>query len=300
MRTAIVLGASGQVGVFALPLLAARGWRVVAVSRGNRPVWYPDLDGVEWLSPDRPSRLGADALLSAGPLRLAGDWLAANPGIGRVAATSTTSVLAKAESADPAERRQMTTILADEQALAQACEVRDIPLCLLRPTLVYGCGLDRNLSLLAAFIRRFGFLPLARDARGRRQPLHAEDLGTSLVAGLEAGANLVSPLVGGSTITYTEMAERLFAALNRQSRLLRLPTPILAAAAGLAGALTGGRGVTAEMVRRQARDLVFDDGPARDALGIRPRPFRPGGDDFERPSAERLRALAGRPGSQRC
>lgn len=287
--TVLVLGASGQVGRFVIPILVARGARVVAISRQQPPEGYPDFESVSWRTPTAAAAeaVTATALVSAGPLALALDWLADAPGIGRVAATSSTSVITKRDAGEPAERRLMVTLLELETRLVDACSARDASLCLLRPTLVYGAGLDQNLSRLAGFIRRFGFLPLAGGAPGRRQPLHAEDLAAALVSGLDRGAGLVGPLAGGETLDYREMAGRIFDALARPRRLLPVPAGVLAVAARLAG-----RGANAGMVRRQAVDLVFDDAQTRARLAIHPRGFAPGPEDFRPPDAARLRALA--------
>ncbi len=287
--TVLVLGASGQVGRFAVPLLLANGADVIAVSRGGRPPRYPGWEGVDWVMPENAIGLAdrVTMILSGGPLALAIEWLARCPAVHRVAATSSTSVVTKRDSREPAERRQMTGLLEAETSLAEACAARAAGLCLLRPTLVYGAGLDRNLARLASFIRRFGFLPLARQSGGLRQPLHAEDLAAALVAGLVRGVDLLAPLAGGETVTYREMAGRVFDALDRPRRLAAVPTPLLSAVARLAGG-----GANAGMVERQAIDLVFDDAEAREALGIHPRGYRPGADDFSPPSRERLEALA--------
>ena len=91
-------------------------------------------------------------------------------------AFSSSSVLSKADSNDRSERRLMRSLAAGEEALVAACSERGISLLLLRPTMIYGCGMDRNVSRLAAMARRHGVIPLAGAASGLRQPVHAEDL----------------------------------------------------------------------------------------------------------------------------
>jgi uncharacterized protein YbjT (DUF2867 family) len=293
----LVCGASSQVGVFAMPRLVAAGWRVSAVSRRGRPDWCPEWDEVEWIEPGARPAEPPGALLSAGPLDAALDWLREWPSIRRVAATSTSSVLVKADSPDPGERELVAGILMRERELEALCRQRAVPLLLLRPTLIYGCGMDRNLSLLADFIRRFGFCPVSSEAHGRRQPLHAEDLAVALQAGLETDPKqwgtdaLVSPLCGSSTLAYRSMVERLFPALGRPVRVLPLP-PGLFMATIRAGSRIGGVRLTPAMVTRQGQHLEFDDRIARSALGVVPRPFRPGALDFQLPEPARLASLA--------
>jgi hypothetical protein len=57
--------------------------------------------------------------------------------------------------------------------------------------------------------------------------------------------------------------------------------------AALISVLTRSRAVSPEMVRRQDRDLVFDDAPLRAALAWHPRGFRPSAVDFEVPAHAR-------------
>lgn len=290
---ATVLGASGQIGVFLVPALLASGYQVTAVSRSARPGWCPPLPGLNWIRSARAaSEAGAEPgfLLSAGPLALALECLGDAPHWQRVVAFSTTSVLSKAASPDPAERKLIDGIVRDEGHLARRCDELGIGLCLLRPTLVYGCGMDRNISLLASWIRRFGVLPISRDARGLRAPVHAQDLAHAALAALLApqAAGLETPLCGGSRLSYRRMAERVFAALDKAPRLLELPAGLLRTAVASLRWLGMSGGLGPEMVRRQAVDLVFDDSPARDLLAWRPREFRPAFADLHLPDVARL------------
>ncbi|KAA9130756.1 NAD-dependent dehydratase [Marinihelvus fidelis] len=284
-RTIAVLGASGQVGRFALPMLLARGARVIAISRQGAPQGYPAFEGLDWVRPDPPVQ--ADGLLSTGPLTLAQEWLGRSGTTAGVAALSTTSLHTKATSGSTAEQHLLSRIAAAEAALAEAAAREHFPLCLLRPTLVYGAGMDGNLTRLAAFIRRFGFLPLSSQATGLRQPVHAADLALGLVSGLAADMAWTGPLVGGSTLPFNEMAGRLFDALGRPRRLLRLPPGLLATVVSMAG-----QGAHAGMIHRQSRDFVFDDHDTRERLGITPRPFEPTAADFRPPDTATLQALA--------
>ncbi|HEY9145040.1 MAG TPA: hypothetical protein VIM90_13540, partial [Arenimonas sp.] len=58
--------------------------------------------------------------------------------------------------------------------------------------------------------------------------------------------------------------------------LLRVPAPLFRLGLALAGRRGPGPGVVA----RLDRDLAYDGGPVRAALGLPARPFRPGPDDF--------------------
>ena len=191
----------------------------------------------------------------------------------------------------------MAAMAEDEQALQAACAERGIALLLLRPTLIYGCGMDRNVSVLADLARRFGMIPLAGPASGLRQPVHADDLALLAVLALQTDRPLdtVSAACGGSTLTYREMAGRVAALQPRPVRLPALPEGLMAALVRMLSLLRGGRGFNAEMVRRQNRDLVFDDSALRLALNWSPRPFEPHPEDFHVPDYAKALQLPSTP-----
>jgi nucleoside-diphosphate-sugar epimerase len=285
MRTVAVTGASSQLGVFLLPCLQQAGFRVEAYSRkvGDAPVQVSEQ--VCWLKAgDPPGSTGAQALVSCGPLELAETMVSNSTELQRVIAFSTTSVSTKADSGNRAESRQMASIRTAEARLKAACQAQGTGLLLVRPTLIYGCGLDQNLSLLAKFGRRFGSIPVASNADGLRQPVHAGDLAELALEALlaEQAPRLESAACGGSTLSYREMVTRT-AGCFEGVRAVNLPPGLFILAVRLASLLPAYRGLNAEMVRRQVSDLLFDDSPLREALGFDPRPFQPLAEDFEIP-----------------
>lgn len=305
-ETVCVTGASSQLGVFLLPRLRAAGFRVLAVSReapragGALPEGAAAAD-VRWLHPDGlspgPNRrhpVGPlDHLVSCGPLALARDIVLQHGSLQRVVAFSSSSVLSKAHSPDTRESRLMGALARQEQDLGSACGQKGLPLLLLRPTLIYGCGRDRNITFLARLGRRFGLIPLAGRAEGLRQPVHADDLAELAVRALTCGEAiaLACAVCGGSTLSYRDMVHRVAAALPGKVRVVTLPVGLFSAAVWLAARLPGRRDLSPEMVRRQGRDLVFDDSALREALGWSPRPFEPTAADFEVPDDARALQL---------
>ncbi len=225
-------------------------------------------------------------LLSCGPIEVGAEAMALCPHLERVVAFSTSSVFSKASSPDREENRQIADILAREVQLTSMCSERGLALAVLRPTLVYGCGLDLNISLLANWIQRLGWLPVAGKAPGLRQPAHADDLAKLAVNVLLADkpVSLDSPACGGSTLSYKEMAELIFDALDKPRRIISLPPWLMAAVVRVMGLLPPWRGVNKQMVRRQNTDLVFDDSVLKEQLEYDPRPFRPVAGDFKIPA----------------
>lgn len=306
MKPAVfVLGASGQVGLFTLAGLLEAGCEVLAVTR--RPADRP-ATGIEGLRRiglaqviellnDAGGGSGSRALLSCGPAALARELLETAPRRdGRVwqraVVVGTTSTRSKRSSADEGERRLVGEIEATLSAIRRRCEGKGIPLTLLHPTLIYGCGMDQNLTRIWRWIRRSGFAPIAAEAYGLRQPLHVADLADTMIRAVQAepAPELESPVCGGSTLEYREMVELLFDAAHRKRRFLRLPEATFGAVAALSSLLPGAGRINREMFARQSQDLVFDDRPAREALDHSPRLFQPTEADFRLPPpVERIR-----------
>jgi len=283
-------GASSQIGVFAIPRLIAAGFNVIAISRKGRPGHFPVDERVRWINPDEAPMAAGNCryLLSAGPLELARKLMLACDRLESAVVFSSSSVETKQTSGNPAERSLIGNMQTRESELCSISENRGSKLVIFRPTLVYGCGMDTNISRLARWIERFGFIPVNTRATGLRQPVHADDLAEVAVRALQSRQDLprMLNLCGGETLSYADMAGRIFSALGKPVRLLRLPEWLFAAAVNAAGAIRPGSGLNGEMVRRQRFDLVFDDRPARDLLGYDPRPFRPSAADFALPEAE--------------
>jgi len=294
--TVLLTGASSQLGVFLIPHLLSAGFSVIALSRSAsaestspdaRLRWmHPDSFGFADAAGDPGLQQQVGMLLSCGPIEVATEAVVLCAHLERVVAFSTSSVFSKASSPDREENRQIADILAREVQLKSMCSERGLALAVLRPTLVYGCGLDRNVSLLADWIQSLGWLPVAGRAPGLRQPVHAEDLAKLAVKALLADkpVKLDSPACGGGTLSYWKMAELIFDALDKPRRMISLPPWLMVAIVRIMSLLPSWRGVNKQMVRRQKTDLVFDDAALKEQLEYDPRPFRPVAGDFEIPS----------------
>ena len=286
MKTALVFGASGQIGLPLLDRLGDAGWRVHAVSRQARS----DTPGRHWLQGDFAHvpvlPRDVDAIFSCGPLDLFARWYAtANVVSPRVVAFGSTSATSKHASEDEHERDIARRLLGAEAAVFEASEQRGAGATMLRPTLVYGAGRDATLTRIAGMARRWGRFVLPRRADGLRQPVHVQDLADAAFA-----AN-VSPvaqgrsydLPGGETLAYRDMVRRVLACLDPPLPLLELPMPLFRAAVAAAQARGVARELTPAAVARMREDLAFDAAPARRDFGYAPRAFRPETRMFDAP-----------------
>jgi len=306
----VVLGATGQVGIFAISGLLEAGRRVWAITRDAPAQSETKVPGLERFDLPKLSEIlcgvggtpgPACDLLSCGPVGLALEVLdlescAAFDGWGRAVVLGTTSTETKSASPHATEKAVIAEIRAALAAIRRYCSAANIPLTILSPTLIYGCGMDQNLSRVFRWILRYGFAPIAASANGNRQPIHVGDLAATAVKALqqEPAPQLETPVCGGTTLEYREMIGMLFDAAGRKRRYLRLPDSAFPLLAGLSRAIPGAVAVESEMLRRQSRDFAFDDGPARDQLNHDPRPYKPTRADFELPiPIERIRRALG-------
>lgn len=275
-RTALVFGASGQIGDALLARLAGEGWQVFAVSRDPRP----SSTGIVWLKGDFAGIAGlpstVDVIFSTGPLDGFAQWYARGDVIAsRVVAFGSTSLDTKQASGDAYERDIVARLQAAERTVFVTASARGAAATLLRPTLVYGAGRDQTLARIAAMGRRMGFFMLPRGADGKRQPVHVDDLAHAALAVVDASAThgQAYALPGGETLAYRDMVARTLAALSPPVRLWELPMPVFRAVLGIARMTGAMRGLTDDAVARMREDLVFDVAPARRDFGFAPRAF---------------------------
>ena len=277
-RTALVFGASGQIGEALLARLAGTGWQVFAVSRRPRP----PAGGVTWLTGEFANVGGlpeaVDVVFSTGPLDGFAQWYARGQvATRRVVAFGSTSLDTKQASADAYERDIVARLQVAERLVFDTASTNGAAATVLRPTLVYGAGRDQTLARIAAMGRRMGFFVLPRGANGKRQPVHVDDLAHAALAVVEAPATdgKAYALPGGETLAYRDMVARTLAALDPPAKLWEVPMPVFRTALWLARKAGMMRGLTDDAVARMREDLVFDASPAWRDFGYAPRPFEP-------------------------
>ena len=274
----LVLGASGIVGGYIVQHLLLSGERPFALSRS--PPENPR--DAHWVSGDLrdPAKLKfpkIETIYCTVDVGLVAEALPhlLTPSLRRVVAFTSTSIVTKINSELVSERKNMRGWAESEQKLIAACDTSQIGWTILRPTIIYAEGRDRNVTRLARLIRTFGFLPLAGRGTGLRQPVHAEDLAIGAInaAAQEAAINKVYVLPGRDIISYREMVGRIFDGMQKPRRIVSVP-PILWRLAFLT-AKPFFPNANAAMGTRMAKDMVFDGSPATRDFNWNPREFRP-------------------------
>lgn len=270
-----LLGGTSLLGERALPLLAHAGHSTSAFARSLPSVSCP---GITWRKADDWHGLALDTFLSFAPLWVLPDYLERLAGtqVKRVVVLSSTSRFAKHASPDARERDVAQRLIRAEEQLEQWAVERQIEWIILRPTLIYGFGRDKNISEIARFIQRFGFFPLIGGGTGLRQPVHGDDVIQACLSAvstpdLPSGAYNLS---GGEVLPYHTMVRRIFQAMGRPERTLPLPAPVLSRAVSIMRCLPRYRHLSSALVARMNEDLVFDHSHASDRLGFAPRAFQ--------------------------
>lgn len=288
-RRVSVLGASSLVGACLLPLLTQAGWQVTAYSRraapsaGERVSWRQIKDAPSHQTPFPLREENTPDWVCVAPIWVLPEYFALleAQGARRVVALSSTSRFSKDDSSDP-EEQAVARRLAEAEARVQAwAESRGVEWVVLRPTLIYGLGRDKNIAEIARLIRRFGFFPLFGQGMGLRQPIHVTDVSAACFAALTTAEarNRDYNISGAETLPYREMVSRVFAALGRRPRFLVVPLGAFKLALIILSLFPRYRHWSVTMAERMNRDLVFDHGDAVRDWGFSPQPLHISAED---------------------
>ena len=285
-----LLGATSLVGKWLRPLLQ-ESWHVIAFSRQSKE--YANGE-IEWRRIDpilfqKEKRDKAVCILPTKKVQIL-NWICIAPiwvlpdyfglleayGVRRIVVLSSTSRFIKNDSSDLAEQNIANHLIEGEAQLQVWAEKNGVEWVILRSTLIYGEGQDKNISEIASFARRFGFFPILGKADGLRQPIHAEDVACACISALKSSEKLnrTYNISGGETLSYREMVRRVFVALNRQPCLVTIPLTAFRLVLVCLRPFPRYRHWSVAMAERMNRNLVFDHSDARRDFGFSPRPFR--------------------------
>lgn len=279
-REILVLGASSLVGRHVVDELRRRGFAVCAVSRG---AGTGDRPGVRWVRADvtdPEARRGlppVSTAVSTLPIWLTADLAPTlhEHGVQRLVAFSSSSAETKAGAADAGERALAARLVDGEERVRALAP--GMASTILRPSMIYGGPGDANVERIAHLVRRFRAFPLFAGTTGRRQPVHAADLGTAAVDVMLADQTRerVYTVAGGETVTVRELVSRVAEANGVRVRFVVLPLRPVEWSVQQLTRLPRVRSVPAGAFARLSEDLVFDDPAAATDFGWAPRGFEP-------------------------
>lgn len=282
-KTVLVTGATSQVGLCVVRRLISAGAAVLAISRNDPIPFYHE--HLRWIKGDLTDQaLHLEGYLIDMVVHCAPLWhlpptidLLHDAEVKRVIAFGSTSIFGKALSRNDYEKTIVDKLSKAESEIAQRCNEKGIQWTIFRPTMIYGVGLDLNVTSLAKFIQRFGYFPVYPPAFGRRQPVHADDLAIAVIQAALTPDTIGKSynLSGGEVVTYRQMLERIFSVLQKPIRITE--STILPFLLDVAGMVLRRPHLNGEIARRMNDDLVFFHDEARRDFSFSPRPFLNGG-----------------------
>ena len=196
-------------------------------------------------------------------------------GVRRIVVLSSTSKYTKTSSSNFGDKYLAERISRSESELKLWAKINNVEYIIIRPTLIYGFGRDKNISEIAGFIKRFHFFPVFGQASGMRQPIHASDVSSACINALMSSSlkNCSYNIAGLEVLTYREMVARVFLALGYKPKILPIPLFIFKASIVFINALLKDKNWSAAMAERMNTDMIFDTSDAVRDLDFSPVPF---------------------------
>jgi nucleoside-diphosphate-sugar epimerase len=267
----LLTGASGYTGRRVLPLLVAKGYRVRCLLRASSDTSAAVQAGAEVHVADLEADEGVKAAFSGvrylvhlahirfGPLLAR----CADPNLEHAVALSSLRLFSKVEDESVSQVRQAE---ADLKELAPAWTI-------LRPSMIYGPGEDRNLSRLGAYMRRRRLFPVFGSGAFLQQPVFVEDVAGAVLAALQRpkiAASKAYALAGPQSLTYVDLLDAVGAAVGRPPVKVCLPVAPILAIARFLGYCGLSLGLDAAQIRRLQEDKSYDISAARTELDFDP------------------------------
>jgi len=295
MSTVLVTGASGFVGSYVVPELAAAGHRVVALVRSPKAgqVVLSRLPaaaaaGVELRTGDvlqpatlPPALAGVDAVVHL--VALARDWNGGKDLL-RVNLGGTQNLLAAMQAAGVrrlvhlgalgvADREELHYAKSKARAEA-AVRASGLDWTILKPSLLFGPR-DGFFNIVADLVRvPAPIVPVPGDGKSRFQPIHVADVALCARLAVERPETigLAFELGGPRTWTYREITAEVARAIGKRRVIVPVPVPLIRLAAGTMEALhLRFFPVATDQLRQLALDNVGPLDGAHRAFGFVPR-----------------------------
>lgn len=277
----LLTGGSGFTGGFVLAELLGRGHEVVALARSSQSAAIVERAGAEsvWGDLDDAASIdeafgqaNADCLINVASLGFGHAptivGAAEQAGLTRAVFVSTTAIFTKL----PASSKRVRTE-AEVTVTSSSLEWT-----IIRPTMIYGAPGDRNISRLVALVRRAPVIPIPGDGSHLQQPVHVEDLASTIVSAAEQDLAIGrSYNVGGpEPISFRELIAETCVAVDRTPRFVRVPMRQARTMIGFYEGRASSPRLKVEQLDRLEEDKVFDITAAKHDLGHRPRSFADG------------------------
>ncbi|MFT5365458.1 MAG: nucleoside-diphosphate-sugar epimerase [Candidatus Latescibacterota bacterium] len=272
-----VTGATGYTGRWVVAELLKRKQAVRCLVRKTSDVSGLDQDAVSLVAGDLErvddwahTLAGVDAVISVAHIQYAPFVIDAckRQGVSRVVFFSSTWRFSKLKTP------VIEAVIQGEEAV----EGSGLDYTILRPTMIYGPGDDRNISRLREFIKRRPLMPIFGSGEQSVQPVFVGDIAKAAVGAVfcEAAIGKGFELAGAKALTYNHMIDVLSQSMGRL--LVKVHIPIFM---GLILAILGNRisprfPIQEDQIRRMKESRAFDISEAKTVLGFDPLSFEAG------------------------
>ena len=174
---------------------------------------------------------------------------------------------------------QISSASVDEVIEAEKYAVqRGIRCTILRPSMIYGPGDDRNISRLAALLQRYPWIPVFGSGKYLQQPVYVEDVAESILAALQRPQAIGKSyaLAGPEALSYNRLIDLVGAAIGVKPVKIHLPVGLSLAGLWCLQKFGVCVGVDMEQIRRLQEDKSFSIAEAQADLSFRPVNFEEG------------------------
>ncbi len=280
----LLTGSTGQVGLNILGRLLSNNIHVCAMYH-NHTLGYIH-DNLSWIQGDMEGAMSNslyDRIKKHKPeilIHTPAIWYLpdniekfAELGIKRIICFSSTSIEGKSSSDNKNEKELVQKFIDAERILAEKCTELGIKYTIFRPTMIYGSGLDKNVSSIVRFINAFGFFPVTGNGKGLRQPVHTDDLASATIKVINNPSthSQIYNLSGGTKLSYYDMINKICSVMGKKGKIIS--SPILPYLIDISSIIMRKKHLNGEIAKRMSQDLTFDHSQATRDFEYKPRDF---------------------------
>lgn len=271
----IVFGPYGQVGVAVIRFALSLGIKVCAViNRRSVSFSHKLFRQVNKKELKKIFSVANRKVVFTGPINKVKEYSEILKNTSHIICFSSTSKFTKSSSSSRFYKSLVKDFVEGEKYIEESSKTYGFKFNIIRPTLIYGFGIDSNISSIIRFIKKYKVFPIYKNGCGLRQPVHVEDLANSVLSLLHNGKksyNKAYDLSGGETLSYYSMVERIFEVLDRHPIIIG--TRFLPILMYIGGKLVGSKIVHREVALNMQKDFTFSHKDATKDFGYNPRGF---------------------------
>lgn len=275
----LVTGATGFTGSYTIPLLLKRGYRVRCFVRPTSDINGLLKENIELCKGDLNENRdlercldNVDAFINIASLGFGHGQLIVNAlqekGIKRAIFVSTTAIFTNLNSASK------TTRLAAEKNI----EDSGLEYTIIRPTMIYGDGNDRNMCRLVKYIKKMPAIPIFGSGEYLQQPVFVGDVASVLCDVLDNKKTYSKSynIGGAKALTYNEVIDTVATLLRKKIRKIHMPAEPVVNILQIFEKMTIPLPLKAEQIQRLNEHKAFDITDAAHDFGYKPLTFREG------------------------